>query len=402
MRLLLMGKGVQRLVPASPACPGKIKPRARGPLSRLPDSDILAAFKQLRHDKRISDEEAVLRFTATYDADLRTLSQVALAKIPFSFSRVTYKQVAPYVWLDPKKRGRDIRNLDVFRARIPRKLLWKIVQDVDESMEQYGRMNDQQNEETRSRFIASLFNKIVCVFGHAIINRPEGIITAEFTRNGRIEHHFIAFESATVVFIEVKKALFVNSDEIDIKAQVLAECSACDYSNANAEHWTPILAILCDGEKFFFMVYDSGDRAIYQSQNVITGLVDREGYPLLFLRSIQHTAEYLFDFFIMGYINGLRSFCYNSQKAATRTPSKKRESTEHWTNALKAAEQAHLALREASRLATEESLEAADTKAEDGIRQLKSSVSLLPGISSQKILQQHWDGTDFIENLKGD
>jgi hypothetical protein len=174
---------------------------------------------------------------------------------------------------------------------------------------------------------------------------------------GRIEHHFIAFDSATVVFIEVKKALFVNSDELDIKAQVLAECSACDYSNSSADHWTPILAILCDGEKSFFMVYDSGDKAIYQSQNVITGLVDQEGYPLLFLRSIQLTAEYLFDFFIMGYINGLRSFCYNSQKAATRMPSKKRESTEHWTNALKEAERAHLTLREASRLATDETLE---------------------------------------------
>ena len=137
---------VQRLVPASPACPGKIKPRARGPLSRLPDSDILAAFKQLRHHKRISDEEAVLKFTARYDADLRTLSQVALAKIPFSFNKVTYNQVAPYVWLNPKKRGHDIRNLDVFRARIPRKLLWKIIQDVDESMEQYGRMNGHQSD----------------------------------------------------------------------------------------------------------------------------------------------------------------------------------------------------------------------------------------------------------------
>jgi len=109
------------------------------------------------------------------------------------------------VWLDPKNRGRDIRNLDMFRARIPRKLLWKIVQDVDEAMEQYGWMNEHQNEETRSRFIASLFNKIECLFGHAIINRLGGIITAEFTRNGRIAHHLIVFESATIVFIEVKK-----------------------------------------------------------------------------------------------------------------------------------------------------------------------------------------------------
>jgi hypothetical protein len=66
----------------------------------------------------------------------------------------------------------------------------------------------------------------VCLFRHAILNKPARIVTTAFTR---IEHHFIALESATILFIKVKKVSFVNSDNFDIKAQVLAECAACDY-----------------------------------------------------------------------------------------------------------------------------------------------------------------------------
>jgi hypothetical protein len=66
-------------------------------------------------------------------------------------------------------------------------------------------MNTHRNEETGSRFIASLFNRIVRLSEHAIAKKPEGIVTTAFTRNGRIEHHFIALESTAILFIKVKK-----------------------------------------------------------------------------------------------------------------------------------------------------------------------------------------------------
>lgn len=48
----------------------------------------------------------------------------------------------------------------------------------------------------------------------------------EFTRKGRIEHHFIALKSISIVFMEVKKTLCDGGmDALNMKAQVLAECA---------------------------------------------------------------------------------------------------------------------------------------------------------------------------------
>ena len=41
---------------------------------------------------------------------------------------------------------------------------------------------------------------------------------------------------------------------------------ACDYLNSKREHWVPVLAILCDGEKFEFLVYDSVIKSVYSSR----------------------------------------------------------------------------------------------------------------------------------------
>jgi hypothetical protein len=63
------------------------------------------------------------------------------------------------------------------------------------------------------------------------------------------------------------------------------------------QYWVPILAILCDGVSFEFIVYDSGSKHVYSS-DVITGLVDRVGKPQLFALSIKETTEYIFDYFL--------------------------------------------------------------------------------------------------------
>ena len=65
-------------LPAGPANPGVIRSRHQGPLSRLPvDSDILETFAKLRTDDNLSDEEAFLKFIATYDVPLSALSQIS-------------------------------------------------------------------------------------------------------------------------------------------------------------------------------------------------------------------------------------------------------------------------------------------------------------------------------------
>ena len=49
------------------------------------------------------------------------------------------------------------------------------------------------------------------LFGCAIINNPEGLLEAEFTKKGRIEHHFCSMNSVSIVFIEVKTGRSVLS-----------------------------------------------------------------------------------------------------------------------------------------------------------------------------------------------
>jgi hypothetical protein len=126
----------------------------------------------------------------------------------------------------PYAGGSDILLLKTFRPRLPADLFGDICMDVDIAMEQYGRLEDHGNEEARSRFITSLFSRIVSLFGHAVTNNPGGLLESEFAKKGRIEHHFIAVRSASIVFIQVKKTMFMGKGrQLDVIGQVLAECA---------------------------------------------------------------------------------------------------------------------------------------------------------------------------------
>jgi len=217
-----------------------------------------------------------------------------------------------------------------------------------------------------------------------VINIPEALLDSEFTRRGRIEHHFYVLRSISVVFIEVKKTLVLGKKKLDVIAQVLAECAACDYANMKSQHWVPVLAILCDGTLFDFLVYDTGCKSVFAS-TMVTGLVDQSSEPDLFLSSLKRTAEYIFDYFLMGYINGLRSFVNSSELAAAQSKSKKRKSTEIWLDALARAENAHLLCREAAELARGGMYEEAEDTAVRGITELNESVSRMPEVGLQKI-----------------
>jgi hypothetical protein len=213
--------------PPNPACPSIVRDRDQSALSKLPpDSDILDTFARLRADNDLSDEEALLKFITSYDVPLSTLNQISFSRLPASFSNVKYKEVAPYVWLDPSAEGSDILPLKTLRSRIPADLFGDICMDVDIAMEQYGRLEDHGNEEARSRFITSLFSRIVSLFGHAVTNNPEGLLESEFAKKGRREHHFIAVKSASIVFIEVKRTMLMGKGrQLDVIGQVLAECA---------------------------------------------------------------------------------------------------------------------------------------------------------------------------------
>ena len=67
------------------------------------------------------------------------------------------------------------------------------------------------------------------LFGSAIVNKPEGLLEADFTKKGRIEHHFYAMNSISIVFIQVKKAYAMGSGRLDVVAQILAESAGMSF-----------------------------------------------------------------------------------------------------------------------------------------------------------------------------
>ncbi|KAL4944809.1 hypothetical protein BDV06DRAFT_73016 [Aspergillus oleicola] len=102
------------------ACPGTVKTRPPVTVEMLPsDSEAFAAFAKLRADKSVSEEEAFFELLTCYGLPLATLSRISAQKLEVSFSNITYKQVAPYVWLDPNAAGVDVLGFEVFRSRIP-------------------------------------------------------------------------------------------------------------------------------------------------------------------------------------------------------------------------------------------------------------------------------------------
>jgi hypothetical protein len=116
-------------------------------------------------------------------------------------------------------------------------------------------------------------------------------------------------------------------------------------------------------------------------------VIDAEGEPNFFVSSLKRSkvakpllfnttnfllaTEYIFDYFLMAYINGLRSFGHKSMLTAAQSKSKKRKSTEKWMDALAKAEHAHLLCREAAALAHRGMVKEAEESAAAGISELK-------------------------------
>ena len=70
-----------------------------------------------------------------------------------------------------------------------------------------------------------IFNHLVAEFGFAFRNLPESLINGRISTKGRIEHHFRAFGSITILVIEVKYKVGNATERLDGIAQVIAECA---------------------------------------------------------------------------------------------------------------------------------------------------------------------------------
>ncbi|OJJ86585.1 uncharacterized protein ASPGLDRAFT_33486 [Aspergillus glaucus CBS 516.65] len=190
----------------------------------------------------------------------------------------------------------------------------------------------------------NLSNRIIEQFRSDTLNKPEGLLESRISRRGRIEHHFVIVGAISIVFVEVKKQLIFGKDGLDVRGQVLAECAEeCDYSNGRAGHWTPILVVLCDGRNFEYIVMNSSDRKIYSTGWTPGIQADTRDKSRLLL-SLKRVTENLFDWFLMSFMNGIRSL---ANLSSNRSKFEKRISTEKWTSSLASVERAHSLLRQA-------------------------------------------------------
>lgn len=108
-------------------------------------------------------------------------------------------------------------------------------------------------EESRSRYLASLFEVIFSIFHGTIINHPEETIPGQVTAIGKIEHVLYAFSTSVIVFVEVNTNLTIRRQ--DAVGQVIAECDGLDFQNSTLGYWCPILGVLSDRTSLQLFVY---------------------------------------------------------------------------------------------------------------------------------------------------
>jgi hypothetical protein len=164
-------------------------------------------------------------------------------RIEVNFSKVTYKQMAPFVNLQPSEGLRDITTFELHRSRIPTTLFKSIVEDIDMMLVQYGPPMDHETEEATSRFLSpvsasqqtsscgnliricpQIFNRLIGVFQFAFRNLPESIIEGLMTTKGRVEYYFRSIGSIAVLFVEFKLKIGSAKERLDAIGQVIAEC----------------------------------------------------------------------------------------------------------------------------------------------------------------------------------
>ena len=249
----------------------------------LTEEDIIGVVESIRTEEVITPEGAFLKLLADYGISPSLFGQMT-PKLKQSFSKVTMVELIPYFNLPTG--GRPPKNIPLYKSRLPLPIIRKTCELVQYATYELGLLKEHRNEESRSRYLASLFRVVFSIFNGTMVNRPE-TIQGQVTANGKIEHVFYAFLQSVVVFVEVKTNLIINRD--DAVAQVIAECDGLDFQNSTKGYWCPILGVLSDGVSFQLFVYDSSTREVFCSQE--TEALNAMAKGLDFLKCIRHSMS---------------------------------------------------------------------------------------------------------------
>lgn len=349
-------------------------------------------------------ELMILELMREYSFNFSRLKELLRANnLNISFSKVQYVDIAPMVGLDPNVEGHDIPSFDMFRARLPNAIFHKIVEDLHVFSAQYGPMDRHQNEEARARYLSAYFNRIVALFSGLLFNTPETLLEGKITTKGRIEYQYKMYGGITVVFIEAKLDMGSLTERLNCFAQVIAECDACAWMNYQNGYQLPIMAILCDGHRFYFFQF-LDQRPANASPQVFLGefaeghsgisIDDIELNPSndsrTFYRRLRRTCDSLYYVFLSGYQSGLEAY-WNRSVERGKAQGKGRDSTPGWH---KAKVQAGKALKEA--------MSAWDLFYEDKVTESKNSAKRAVQFLAESVKEAPFKKGNFLPNYTED
>ncbi|KIJ55143.1 hypothetical protein M422DRAFT_41211 [Sphaerobolus stellatus SS14] len=318
-----------------------------------------------------------------------------------SFSRVTFKAVAPFYSglnsgaLIEDHAGFSPCQLQPFR--LSRSLVTQIVHDIDVKFVEYGRPAAHLNETARNHCLGAIFSRIVSVFDGIFSNKSEQLIRTDISaKRGQIEHLWVACESICVNFVEVK--LNDPQDALVVDAQIILEADACAYWNSERRHCIPIIGINARGSTFKVLVYHPHTRKFFLTED-IPGLSKAKDDKVL-LSSIKKVSEIFFSAMLSAYINAFEAFLMESEEKA-KVEGTRRVSTPQWEHALKLAKQALVLGHKASMKIKDTNVEVnlriqeAEQMAEKALDLVRESVSKAPsrndGTPLPQCLDQNWD-----------
>lgn len=226
-------------------------------------------------------ETALMKLMYSYAIDPKALGALS-EQVKKSFSKLSYFEIVPFFNIPAVK---PFESVPLYRSRLPLSIVRRTCEVLEYATFEYGPLRMHTNEETRSRYLATLFKVILSIFQGSIINRPEELLEGEVTGGGKIEHVFYAFLRTIILFFSVKRSLAIAHPDKAI-AQVIAECGACDLANASKGLWCPILGVLSDGVSVQLFVYDSSSRTVLASHPAEALSEYKVG--LGFLKSVRH------------------------------------------------------------------------------------------------------------------
>ncbi|KZO95673.1 cytochrome P450 [Calocera viscosa TUFC12733] len=335
-------------------------------------------------------EAAVTRLMSLYNFEIGVMKTILTEKgLNLDFSRAGYASIARKVGLDASFSLQDTPTFPLHRARIPTSLFRDIVGDVELAVKQYGLPHEQDNEPTRSRFIASIFSRLSAHFElllHASLDNSTG---CKFS-DDRVQYTWRMLGQITILLIHNKDEAISGYEHLNAIAHLIAECISCDFFNYELGYEPArIYAIYTDGTSFDFFRFDGSatPRFARGIQTVPNGfpkarltlsLPQNASGISAFLLSLRPVCEAVFYFFMLGYEACLDTYCSEAINTTPESIIHRMRRTMPWQESRELVKNALYLALAASEAAMRGDLDTAEQTAGGALEKLRQSVASVP------------------------